>query len=64
MIKRQIVRLKKDPGKKPEAAEGHHGSEGSEAEASVAERLERMEKLIQEMSDRLKNIEERLPAKK
>jgi ABC-type Fe3+-hydroxamate transport system substrate-binding protein len=30
----------------------------------VAERLERMEKLIQEMSDRLKNIEERLPAKK
>jgi aminopeptidase N len=58
MIKGQIARLKKEPGKKGEM------NEDGEGEQSVAQRLERLEKMLTEMSERLKTIEERLPAKK
>jgi len=64
MIKGQIARLKKGPGKKPQAGESSEYEPRSDNDQSVAERLERMEKLIQEMSERLKNMEERLPPKK
>jgi aminopeptidase N len=64
MIKRQIAQLKKGPGKKPQAGEANEGEASGENDQAVAQRLERMEKLIQEISNRLKNIEERLPPKK
>ncbi len=64
MIKGQIARLKQGPGKKPESGEANEGGEGGEAGQAMALRLDRLEKMIQEMSDRLKNIEERLPPKK
>jgi hypothetical protein len=64
MIKGQIARLKKGPGKKPEAGESSEYGASGDHDQSVAERLEHMEKLIQEMSERLKNMEERLPPKK
>ena len=60
MIKGQIAKLKQGPGKK---SEGGDTSEGGDGEQSMAKRLERLEKMIQEMSDRLKAIDERLPAK-
>ena len=63
MIKGQIARLKKGPGKKPEAGESNEYEPSGDNAQSVAQRLERMEKLIQEMSERLKNMEERLPPK-
>ncbi len=63
MIKGQIARLKKEPGGNgPGTAQGKEGAEGDSA--AVAKRLERLEKLIQEMSERLKTIEEKLPPKK
>ena len=62
MIKGQIARLKKGPGKKP--GESSENEASGDRDQSAAERLERMEKLIQEMSERLKNMEERLPPKK
>jgi len=58
MIKGQIARLKKEPG-------GAGDSEKAEGDsAAMAKRLERLEHMLQEMSDRLKAIEEKLPAKK
>jgi hypothetical protein len=61
MIKGQIARLKKAPGQKSETGEAGE-SEGGDL--GVAKRLERLEKMLQEMSERLKTIEDRLPAKK
>ena len=72
MIKRQIARLKKPAGGKG-AASGEEGEEGEgAAEASaagndqgaVAKRLDKLEQLMQEMNDRLKTIETRLPPPK
>jgi HEAT repeat protein len=60
MIKGQIARLKRGPAKKGEA----EGAESGAGDQDVAKRLERLEKLMQEMSDRLKSIEDRLPPKK
>jgi len=60
MIKGQIARLKRGPAMKGEA----EGAEGGAGDQDVAKRLERLEKLMQEMSDRLKTIEDRLPPKK
>jgi hypothetical protein len=37
--------------------------EGGGDEDAVAKRLAHLEKMMQEMNERLKNIEERLPAK-
>jgi len=62
MIKRQIARLKKGPAAKGEGAEGNEG--GAAGEAGVEKRLDQLEKLIEQMNDRLKTIEERLPPKK
>jgi aminopeptidase N len=72
MIKRQIARLKKPAGGKG-AASGEEGEEGEgPAEASaaaneqgaVAKRLDKLEQLMQEMNDRLKTIETRIPPPK
>lgn len=72
MIKRQIARLKK-PASGKGAASGDEGGEGEGAvEASAAandqgavpKRLDKLEQLMQEMSDRLKTIETRLPPPK
>jgi aminopeptidase N len=63
MIKVQIARLKRGPGKKPEPDEMNEPGEGSGDEDAVTKRLAHLEKMMQEMSERLKNIEERLPAK-
>jgi aminopeptidase N len=63
MIRTQIARLKRGPGKKPQPGEMNEPGEGGGDEDAVAKRLARLEKMMQEMSERLKNIEERLPAK-
>lgn len=62
MIKSQIERLKKSGGKA-----GVHGGMGGQEEAAEAttngedQRLSHLEQLVQEMNERLKTIEERLP---
>jgi aminopeptidase N len=61
-IKGQIARLKRGPGKKPEADGVNEETEGGD-ENAVATRLARLEKMMQEMNERLKSMEERLPAK-
>jgi NADP-dependent 3-hydroxy acid dehydrogenase YdfG len=72
MIKRQIARLNK-PASGKGAASGDEGGEGEgAAEASaagndqgaVARRLDKLEQLMQELNDRLKTIETRLPPPK
>ncbi len=70
MIKGQLARLKKPPATKPtppnaEAAESA-GAPGSASEKSgdsdvVLERLDKLEHLVEEMNERLKAIETRLP---
>ena len=60
MIKGQIARLKRGPAKPGEGAGGEAGA----GDQDVAKRLERLEKMLTEMSERLKTIEDRLPAKK
>ena len=71
MIKRQIAALKVPAGEKHrqrgEASAGDEDSEASPSAASegaVAKRLDRLEHLMQEMADRLKTIETRLPPPK
>ncbi len=64
MIKQQIAKLKKGPSKKPDTGDANESGESEGGESSMANRLEHLEKMLQEMSDRLKNIEERLPQKK
>jgi aminopeptidase N len=61
MIKGQIARLKHGSGKTGETGEA---SEAESGDQDVTKRLVRLEKLIMEMSDRLKTIEDRLPPKK
>jgi hypothetical protein len=75
MIKEQIAHLKR-PAK--EKKEGHavagndddddeaveNNSGGNKNAAVVAERLDKLEHLLQDMNDRLKTIETRLPAEK
>jgi len=70
MIKRQIASLKAPAGEKPHPR-GEVSGEDEDSEASpspatdeqadVAKRLDRLEHLMQEMADRLKTIETRLP---
>ena len=62
MIKGQIARLKKEPGKGPGGPGDGEKAEGDSA--AMAKRLERLEHMLQEISDRLKAIEEKLLAKK
>ena len=61
MIKGQIAQLQRSGAKKPEGGEAGGAGAGDQ---DVAKRLERLEKLMQQMAERLKTIEERLPAKK
>jgi aminopeptidase N len=61
-IKEQIARLQKQKGEKGsphEAADSE--DEKEEAEQAIIQRLEKLEHLIQEMSERLKLMEARLP---
>ena len=69
MIKAQIARLKKPADGKPGAnpASGDAGEESAEAggeKFTTEQRLEKLEHLLQEMSERLKSIEKRLPPPK
>ena len=69
MIKTQIETLKAPAGEKHRQHGENAGAEESDASATndqgaVAKRLDRLEHLMQEMSDRLKTIETRLPAPK
>jgi len=67
MIRAQIARLKKPADGKPAANADHGEEEGESAEGSSAshpsaeQRLEKLERLLQEMSERLKSMEKRLP---
>jgi len=78
MIKEQIARLKRPAKEKRDGhatgfsdsdddddeASGDSNSGGNGNTAAVAERLDKLEHLIQEMNDRLKTIETRLPTEK
>ena len=70
MIKGQIARLKKPADGKPGGshASGDADEESSESSAggpsTTEQRLEKLERLLQEMSDRLKSMESRLPPPK
>ena len=73
MIKGQIARLKKPVGADPAPANGDGGestgAEGSASEktddsAAVIERLGKLEHLVQEMNERLKSFDSRLPPPK
>jgi hypothetical protein len=76
MIKEQIARLKRPVKEKRDShagaaaeddddeASGDGNSGGNGNTAVVAERLDKLEHLIQEMNDRLKTIETRLPTEK
>jgi aminopeptidase N len=71
MIKGQIARLKKAADGKPGSASssadtGEESAEytGSSEKLSTEQRLEKLERLLQEMSERLKSMEKRLPPPK
>jgi aminopeptidase N len=70
MIKEQITRLQKPAAKPgPAAGEGGPSASGNASEkgddtAAVLQRLEKLEHLVQEMNDRLKSFETRLPPPK
>jgi aminopeptidase N len=69
MIKGQIARLKKPaeakPGARPAADEdAEESAEGAGEKSAADRRLDKLEHLLQEMSERLKSIESRLPPPK
>jgi len=69
MIKAQIARLKKPadgkPGANPGAGDsGEESPEGGGEKLTTEQRLEKLEHLLQEMSERLKSMEKRLPPPK
>jgi aminopeptidase N len=70
MIKGQIARLKKpaDGKSAAHAGAGDAGEESTESaggeKSSTEQRLEKLERLLQEMSNRLKSMEKRLPPPK
>ncbi len=70
MIKGQIARLKKPADAKPDAHPGgeNAGEDSGESaggeKSATEQRLDKLERLLQEMSDRLKSIEKRLPPTK
>ncbi len=73
MIRGQIARLKKPAGAKPSPqdseteeglAEGASASEKAPDFSAVVERLDKLEHLVQEMNERLKSFESRLPPPK
>ena len=70
MIKGQIARLKRPadgkPGANPSAGEAEEEASESAAggPSATEQRLEKLERLLQEMSERLKSMEKRLPPPK
>jgi aminopeptidase N len=62
MIKGQIERLKKPADGKPGAGPGEAG--GDAEKQTTDQRLDKLERLLQEMSERLKSMEKRLPPQK
>jgi HEAT repeat protein len=73
MIKGQIARLKRPAGAKPNPSAGEEGESAGESDsapgkagdsAAVLRRLDHLERLVQEMNDRLKSFEARLPPPK
>ncbi len=69
MIKGQIARLKKPAGGKPGANPGagdasEESTQGAGEKSTTDQRLEKVEHLLQEMSERLKSMEKRLPPPK
>ncbi|HXY25469.1 MAG TPA: M1 family aminopeptidase [Candidatus Acidoferrum sp.] len=71
MIKEQIARLKKPAGAKPSAGAGEESSGAADSgldktgdSAAVLRRLEKLEHLVEEMNERLKSFETRLPPAK
>jgi aminopeptidase N len=62
MIKGQIERLKKPAEGKPGAGPGEASGEGEKQ--TTDQRLDKLERLLQEMSERLKSMEKRLPPPK
>ena len=66
MIKGQIARLKKTAGGPgaESAGDGDSASDKSGDSSAVSRRLEKLEHLLQEMNDRLKSFETRLPPPK
>ena len=66
-IKEQITRLQKQKGEKSDARGTDDADDDNDKESdgqhAIAERLDKLERLIQEMNDRLKVIETRLPKK-
>jgi hypothetical protein len=66
MIKEQIARLKKSQGAKINPEDEGSGEDdqkeiGEAGQTAVTQRLDKLERLIQEMNERLKSIETRLP---
>ncbi|HYL84704.1 MAG TPA: M1 family aminopeptidase [Candidatus Angelobacter sp.] len=65
MIKGQIARLKKPADAKAPSGKGEGTEAGGEGDsAAVLRRLEKLESLVQEMNERLKSFETRLPPPK
>src|SRR5216683_247097 len=69
MIKGQIARLKKPTDAKPganagAADPGEESAEGGGEKSTTDQRLEKLEHLLQDMSERLKSMEKRLPPPK
>jgi HEAT repeat protein len=68
MIKEQIAKLQKPRAAKnnPHADESDDGDQdpASSDQSAVTQRLDRLERLVQEMSDRLKSMETRVPPQK
>jgi len=70
MIRGQIARLKKPADGKPGTSSGWEDTEGESSEnthgenTTTEQRLEKLEHLLQEMSERLKSMEKRLPPPK
>ncbi len=71
MIRNQIARLKKPSGANTPSKEGapgedesEEGAAGAKDQAAIAQRLEKLERLVQEINERLKSIESRLPPPK
>jgi aminopeptidase N len=72
MIKGQIARLKNPGSGKPnphgqrddDGEEEYSGSEADSGKSTTDQRLEKLERLVQEMNERLKSMERRLPPPK
>ena len=64
LIKRQIARLKKGPEEKGKEAAEAETAKPNATQEEMAQRLAHLEKLMEQMNERLKTMEDRLPAKK